>query len=152
LLQVDADFLALIALDFDYTTLHGAAGTAMLLEPRGKLLERLRLQRHTLHQAHALAATSLGFAADTHDAVTNRNGGSVLLPAHTGHHGLAAGGTQAALIGGIDGSGVGHGRSRESMAALSPARAGAGKSAPVLPSRIKALGQFPVYSGSFMHR
>src|SRR5690606_7462495 len=97
--------VAMIALDFDDTVLDRASGAAQLLEPAAELLQVLVRQGHAAYQRHSLALAPLGFATDTHYAVA---GGNLALFAATGIDGLPATRAQAALIGGIDGSGMLH--------------------------------------------
>src|SRR5690606_15183127 len=99
----------MIALDFNDSVLHRAAGAAQLFQALRLRLERFPVQRQAADQGDALALPALGLARDPHLTVAKRPARG-LLPARAGGAGPAAVGTKAAGLGGIDGAGSAHGR------------------------------------------
>src|SRR5215831_4600484 len=58
--------IAVLALDLDAAVLHGTAGPAQALQPRGELLELHLIQRQSAHHGDTLASTPGNFPPDTH--------------------------------------------------------------------------------------
>src|SRR4051812_38145935 len=64
LLELLDEPFAMVALDLDDAVLHGAAGSAFLLERAAQVFECGPGQRHAVDRAHAFTPTMRGFLPD----------------------------------------------------------------------------------------
>lgn len=92
----------MIALNFNHTVFHGAAGTTLVFQRFGQRSELERIERYAAYHRHLFATAAFAFAADAHNAITGRYCTLGLRAALAGVAGLLAAGADAAVFGGIN--------------------------------------------------